>query len=169
MKSAKHTKSPELPWSWHKSQGWEGQLLRVQRWLDRLTKIQDIDEAEDFLYSYFQNCYHLRDWLLSESVVPQIDIEQLFAKYPELRISGDICNATKHLRLDSPKQPREFSMAREYCGPSGGRFGATKSETFVILSDGIKYEAFDLAQRTLTIWLSFLHEHKISVTPVAAP
>jgi hypothetical protein len=142
---------PELPWSWHKSLGWRGQLARLRRWRRRLHATHDLQEAEDVLYAFFQNCYHFRDWLVAEAAVPQVDIDRLFAAHTELRLAGDICNATKHLTLSRPKQPREFSLAREYRGPRRGWFGLEESETFVVLSDGAKYEALELADTCMEI------------------
>jgi len=163
--SAKQSKNPlptpELPWSWHTSLGWRGQLERVRRWQKRLAATYDLTEAEDYLYVFFQNCYHLRDWLLSEKAVSQANLEQLFQVHAELRLCGDICNATKHVVLSKPKQPCEFSLAREYRGPGAGWFGQDKSETFVVLSSGQNYEARELAATCLEIWEHFLKSQNL--------
>jgi hypothetical protein len=94
--------------------------------------------------AFFQNCYHLRDWLLCENAMPQHEIEQLFKNNAELRICGDLCNATKHLALTFPKQ-REFSFGRAYCDPGTGRFGLDQSYTFTVMSEGKSYEFLSLA------------------------
>jgi hypothetical protein len=167
-KRKKHPPPPEFPWSWHKSLGWRGQFNRIRRWHDRLAAIREIREAEDYLYTFFQNSYHLRDWLLHEKAVPQVDIEELFRKHVELRLCGDLCNATKHLALSAPKQPREFSLAREYCGPRLGWFGSEQSEAFVVMSDGQTYNALDLAGACLGIWEDFLRSHHLQYDDDAA-
>lgn len=163
--SNKHPKKrpppPELPWSWHKSLGWRAQFNRIRRWHRRLAGTHEVAEAEDHLYTFFQNTYHLRDWLLHDKAVPQADIEDLFRTHVELRLCGDLCNATKHFLLSAPKQPREFSLAREYRGARRGWFGPERSETFVVMSDGQTYDVLDLADACLRIWERFLHSHHL--------
>jgi len=148
---------PELPWSWHKSHGYKAQLSRVRRWYRRLSSATVRDDIEDYLYAFFQNCYYLLEWLLSTKIVPQIDIESLFTDNVEMRLCQDICNATKHLSLSKPKMPREFSLAREYVGSTGGWFG--NEAVLVVLSQGKKYDAMELAHRCLSLWEGFFRKY----------
>jgi len=150
---------PELPWSWHTSLGWRGQLKRIRRWQLRLRAAHDIRDAEDYMYAFFQLCYHLRDWLLSEKVLSESEVEQLFKRNVELRLCGDLANAIKHRKLNRPKQPREPSLAREYCGAGGGWFGPARSETFTVLSDGRSFEVRSLADKCLAVWEGALRKH----------
>jgi len=150
---------PELPWSWHKSLGWRGQLERVRRWQIRLHAALAVEDAEDYLIAFFQSCHHLRDWVLLENAMPQSEVDNLFNTCTELRICGDICNATKHLKLTAPKQPREFSLGRAYRDPGTGWFGPGQSETFTVVSDGQSYEIPPLADTCVDIWVAALRRH----------
>lgn len=145
---------PELPWSLHKSSGWRSQLERVRRWQRRVVVARGSPEVEDYLYAFFQNCYHLRDWLQVEQAVPQTALEEFFRVNVEMRLCQDVCNATKHLKLSDPKLGREFSMAREYIGPSPVPNAPTT--TLVLLAGSSKYDAFDLMGKCLGRWEAFL-------------
>ena len=158
-KKIKRTPPPELPWSWHKSLGYRGQFSRVRRWYRRLSTATALDDIEDFLYAFFQNCYHLREWLLDAKVVAQTELESLFADNVEMQLCQDICNATKHQSLSTPRRPREFSLAREYVGPKRGWF--EDDSILVVLSEGHKYDAIDLARSCLSLWEEFFKQHNL--------
>jgi len=154
---------PELPWSWHKSLGWRGQLARVQRWQTRLHETQVIDDAEDYSIAFFQGCYHLRDWVLFDQAMPRPAVDLLFNNHAELRICGDLCNATKHRQLSFPKQSREFSIGRAYRDPGSGWFGPGQSETFTVLSDGQSYEVLSLVDTCVNLWITALRLHHADI------
>jgi hypothetical protein len=147
---------PELPWSLHKSPGWQGQYDRMLRWHRRLHSARQPDEVEDYLYAFFVTCAHVRDWLLATKAVPQRDLEA-FCSREDFRLCQDFCNATKHFSLSDPKQGREFSLAREYVGAGRGRFGG--DTTLTLLSRGKQHDAFDLADRCVDQWRGFLRTH----------
>jgi hypothetical protein len=144
----------ELPWSWHRSLGWRGQFERVHRWHQRLIAATSREDAEDFLYAFFQNCYHLRYWLGPPEFDPT-QVERLLEDHVELRLCRDICNMTKHYELSKPPATwREPSVVREYVGAGSGWF--EDDSILVVLSQGHQYDALDLASRCLEIWEDFL-------------
>ena len=98
--------------------------------------------------------------MLHDETMPKVEIDQLFQSNTELRICGDLCNATKHLVLSFPKQPREFSLGRAYRDPSTGWFGLDQSETYTVLSDGKSYEIPFPADACVSLWVAaLLHHH----------
>jgi hypothetical protein len=111
-------------------------------------------DVEDYLYAFFLNCFHLREWLQEARVVPQASIERLFRDNQELRLCQDIANATKHRSLVDPKQSREFSLARVYVGKTKGWF--EPDTALVVLSEGHQHDALELARRCLDLWDNFL-------------
>ena len=151
----------ELPWSWLKSPGWQGQFLRMQRWYDRLDQAEDESDIEDFLYAFFQNCYHLRDWLENTGVLPEQVLGDFINANEEMQICRDICNATKHFSLNRSAFDREFALAREYVGPARGRFG--QDATLVVHIEEKKYDAFDLAAACMRLWRDFLISQKLDL------
>jgi hypothetical protein len=63
-------------------------------------------EYEDMLFTFFQNCWHLKDWIKNDSAAPRSlagPIEQLCRRYQSLPLAADVANGTKHLRLDNPR------------------------------------------------------------------
>ena len=91
---------------------WREQWNRVQRWygLFRDTSAgrphdRDSDYYQDEVYAFFQNCYHLKDWLKNDPATQQTatGIEQFVPASPNLSLCGDLANGTKHLRLTSTK------------------------------------------------------------------
>lgn len=56
------------------------------------------DEARDPLIHFFQDAYHLEDWIKNESISTD-DVEEFINETGPIRICADLCNGTKHLVL----------------------------------------------------------------------
>jgi len=146
-------KEPELGWSLHMTGGWESQLARAKRWLDRASQARNAIDRYDFLYAFFENAFHLRDWLFDTGKFPQNELDKLFDENEDMRLCRDLANAHKHYSLTRPSQPIPPTEAREY-DPG---FGNLESDTsLVILSNGKKHDVFELARRILGVWESFI-------------
>lgn len=52
-----------LLWSIHKGKGWETHYEQMQRWYLRFNRAESKTDIFDFIFIFFQSCYHLRDWL----------------------------------------------------------------------------------------------------------
>ena len=139
-----------IRWSIHKNDGWRGQLERIHRWYSRVVQAANAGDGdlEDFIFTFFQNCYHLREWMQRTSDVSRSDVDALFTQTPELRLCRDICNGTKHLTLRDASVDAHFSIGREYNpgSPSGYRL-------FLIADD--KYDLLELASRCVEILDAF--------------
>jgi hypothetical protein len=47
---------------------YQEQLSRAKRFLDRMEKLPaDQTEYEDMFWAFFQNCWHVRDWIKNDS------------------------------------------------------------------------------------------------------
>ncbi len=133
--------------------GWEAQFDRVRRWYHRLSAAETGADRYDFFYAFFENAFHLRDWLKDTNAVSDADLETLFAPNPDMRLCRDLANSHKHYSLRNPSQAVPPSEVHEY-KPGFGNLDADLS--LVILSDGIKHDAFDLAARILRTWEEFI-------------
>jgi hypothetical protein len=150
-----HGKRPELGWSRHMTGGWRVQWERVQRWHQRLAKAQGIDR-DDFLWAFFENAYHLRHWIEDTNAVDKEPIKNLF-KRVEMRLCRDIVNSHKHRSLDKkPSQPIPPSEVFEY---SPGTGNLSEDVSAMILSNGIKYDTFELAHSIFQTWEKFITEY----------
>jgi hypothetical protein len=143
----------ELPWSWHNSRGWPGQLDRTRRWRGRIGRATDPDDVTDFLFAFFQSCYALRDWL--ELSFEKKAINYLFDETPALQLCRDIANMTKHHRLTRPPSTgTEPSIAREYVDEGEGWFAGNSH--LLVLSQGRQFDALELADECLMVVEDFV-------------
>ena len=141
----------------HRANGWEGQLARVSRWLDRLMNAKSPADAEDFLYAFFQNSHHLRDWAAGGKTTA--DIDTFLNSHLATRICRDVANLTKHHELTrTPAQEYEPSILIEYAGKNRGWF-EDDSRLVVVTNhnnDGIVLDAREIAKECLWLWCEFL-------------
>jgi hypothetical protein len=135
---------PEIRWSVHMSGGWRTQLDRVRRWHRRASNATDPTDRCDCLYAFFESAFHLRDWLKDTGAVPEAELQNLFETNEDMRLCRDLANSHKHCSLSRPSQSNPPSEVREY-SPSRGNLSADVS--LMILSDGVKHDAFDIATR----------------------
>ena len=154
------------------------QLDRLRRYFDRFQRINDgsvfdrpYEDLLDDIHGFFQNCYHLKDWLKNDPAFTKYteqQIEQHVTAHPELAICADICNSTKHLLLTS--SPRSGAL------PTLAQIHVTIDITDVISTgqepteevphtitikveidhNGAKLDAFDVASKALLAWESFV-------------
>ena len=128
------------------------QLNRVRRFLDRINR-QDRSpiEYEDDMWSFFQNCWHLKDWVKDDPSVPEQvrkSIEDLAGGSGPLRICADLANATKHLEPRTPRvgaKPSHYNVAI-VPGES------SKVEYIVETGSGSKQDGLDLGRKCVLEW-----------------
>jgi hypothetical protein len=157
----------------HNFEGWRTQFSRTCRWQARVQEIRAEcgrvgvrQDFEDYLYSFFQNCFHLREWLSKSGAVSDSELKRLFASHTELQLCRDICNGTKHMTISKPSIDADFYTFREYDwfhipSPADTPYAA---ENFMIRAAGRKQDMFELADRCMEIWHEFLGAHGLRVT-----
>jgi hypothetical protein len=150
-------------WSVHKNDGWRGQYRRLLRWhrlVHRIgrakTETEDTEREHDFLYAYFQNCYHLRDWLQNSGAVTPKALQEFFRLNEPMQVCRDICNGTKHWRIDHPSVDADFSMGREYVPAAWSGRRPHVNESWFIIAGKNKHDVFELADTSMALWDSFL-------------
>jgi hypothetical protein len=153
-------------WSVHKNGGWRGQYLRLQRWhrlIHRIgrakTQTEDTEQEHDFLYAYFQNCYHLRDWLRNSGTLTSKALQEFFRLNEPMGVCRDICNGTKHWHIDHPSVDADFSVGREYVPPDWSGERPHVNESWFIVSGKNKYDLFEVADTCMALWDSFLRDN----------
>jgi hypothetical protein len=86
--------------------GYRHQLDRARRFLERVEMTTedwaDMDDVEfqDMMWAFFQNCWHVKDWLKNDPLVSQVVKDaaiQLAHKSQYLKMCQELCNGTKHL------------------------------------------------------------------------
>lgn len=117
-------------------EGWPEQLRRVERWharaLAALRASRDSNDSDtiDFVYAFFQAAYHLADWLKNSGAAPRTDVENFVNSTTALVFCRDICNGSKHFRLDKRQRSKSVGLMREYIPPSHGRPAGSAARLF---------------------------------------
>ena len=150
----------------HTLQGWKGQYGRMFRFYKRtMDSVDDLDRL-DFALTFFQNCYHLKDWIPVMERIGKSDWnkkwEQFVSSNIEIKICRDICNGTKHLSITAPSIDKDFAIFREY-NPFHRVLG-TRSTEFTIYADGQKYSLPDLMFGCIKAWDYFIATELLTVS-----
>lgn len=82
--------------------GYRHQLDRTRRFLERIEGPHSNDvDFQDMVWAFFQNCYHVRDWVCNDPLLEKSQVTSIRTKASRslpLQRCGDLCNGTKHLR-----------------------------------------------------------------------
>ena len=133
-------------------EGWPEQLRRVERWharaLSALKASEHSNDSDtiDFLYAFFQAAYHLADWLKNSGAAPRGDVETFVNSTTALASCRDICNGSKHLRLDKHQRSKSVGLMREYIPPSQGRPAGTRARLFAFQRQDGSVDYADIEQ-----------------------
>src|SRR5260370_9150620 len=110
---------------------WREQYDRMQRWYDRFARINQgykhdspAENSADETFAFFQNCYHLKDWIKNDSNLPS-DVRQSVEPFVNdtrsLKVCGDLTNTLKHFERKMNKSgeaptfaPRVYSFSLPY-------------------------------------------------------
>ena len=153
---------------------YQEQLDRVRRYYERFKRINDglenntvpLDQHLDDVHAFFQNCYHLKDWLKNDRAYRKHtgpEVEEYVSTTRVLAVCADICNGSKHLILSrGPRSgaqptfgPRIISI--ELTDSLSGKDSPTVLKLRVEIDHGgRKLDAFQLASDALEAWTHFV-------------
>lgn len=141
------------------------QLNRTKRWHEKIKLIlvselptKEIDENNrDIIYAFFQNCYHIKDWVISSFPLKKSAVEEFIQSNNDLKICRDICNGSKHLKLNN------YSVDPNISNNLHGRFYSisinNNVRTEVIYFATVNNRSVDVvsvAANCLVLWETFL-------------
>jgi len=98
--------------------GYRDQLDRVLRYLRRVHAREGdpnqrfIVDYQDDVWSFFQNCWHLKDWVRHDPLIAEdvkARIEAAVESSRILAIANDMANGTKHLELHEARAGASYS------------------------------------------------------------
>jgi hypothetical protein len=145
---------------------WNEQWDRAKRYYDRFKLMNEGFEGHgepsdyhfDDMLAFFQNCFHLRDWLEIDNF-KSVKIPKTPTLYvddtPCLAICADLANAVKHMTLTQRKKSgAEPKRANRSMSITGG-------SPVVILKANIEHkgkiiDAFELATECMVAWNAYL-------------
>ncbi len=146
---------------------WKPQWDRVLRWYGRMNQVRikcqrsALDMSDiDLVIAFFQNCYHLRDWIQSCRPDCREKIDALFADNFEMAGCRDLCNGFKHKALTRAALDSDFNLYREY-DHFAVEVGQNPIQYRVAFADGDdlrKYDLFDFGERCFRLWDKFILE-----------
>lgn len=149
------------------------QIDRTRRYLERMRKIysgapyeEDPTCYTDDVLSFFIHCYHIRDWIeeLNRLGITREEVNDFIAKHQELRICAELCDGTKHCRLDrnrkrwTSRQPH-VATTQFVSGGTNDNL-TTTSGRFQIMSEGTFLDALELAEKCMALWDEFVEGMK---------
>jgi hypothetical protein len=158
---------------------WTEQWDRVYRWLRRVQesaigRMHDspTDVYQDDVYAFFQNCYHLKDWLKNDVSSASVvrDVEALISASPELSLCADLANGSKHLKLTRHRVDPDARVGQRDYSLDIGSQGITIAVRYVIEAGGSSYEAVALAESCYRTWEDYLlAKHLLDARRVVLP
>lgn len=155
---------------------WKIHYDRVIRWYNRITdlhfgkrKLEDIDYCYDEILVFFILCHHLKDWIINDSEIPSVEVQNFIEKDKYLRICADIANGTKHRELTRPKvksqndlYPRMHpAVSFDERSLSGGNEPRICFRVLISIDEEIEYEAHEVASKCLKSWKTFLCDKEL--------
>jgi hypothetical protein len=151
---------------------WEEQWKRVHRGYAEISEThasrvhdRDSEGYHDGLYHFFQDCYHLKDWLKHDPATASIasDVETVISASTPLSIAGDIAIRAKHLKLKSTRTGDLNTKVgrRDFKLGLGTGQDTTIAIDYEIESGGKTYDAFSVATGCLEAWTSYLKGKKL--------
>lgn len=147
------------------NEGWRDQYERMLR---SQAKFQDIGrrpkgigsaDARDTLYHFFQDAYHLKDWIKHDTALGagRPDAEDAISRSVVLKIGADICNGSKHLTLGGRLPPRTGDLTTAVVSQSVRIYvGAGTEHSWTIQSNGKPYDAHALSAQIVAAWDTWL-------------
>jgi hypothetical protein len=115
---------------------------------------------QDTLWSFYQNCWHLKDWIKYDTSAPTTlknNVEEDVCGYTSLEMCADLANRTKHSRLDwRPRQDAELrNHVRVFINEtvtSGATQTRVEYDYFVVDGAGNQTDAIALADTAIKDW-----------------
>ena len=138
---------------------WIYQYKRMLRSFNNLpgvrpkTNVFDAGEIEDSFMHFYQDAYHLKDWLVS-------DIENHITNDQNLSLAADLANGTKHGKLSSTRTGDISTNMLElsFSGPVDGLEAKITVKSAANNIDGVK-----LAKDIVASWDSYLQAKGLQV------
>jgi len=148
--------------------GYWQQLDRARRFLARAEALNAFNEVEfqDMMWAFFQNCWHVNDWVASDRLVPKVKkriICQMAEKSPALQVCQQLCNGTKHLGPMIRKGRGKRRIAKhQYVEMRIDAGGNAEMDCIVVTGARKKVFGRVLAHQCLAEWTSILQSQGLS-------
>lgn len=152
--------------------GYRDQLDRVLRYLGRAHAGEGdqnqryIVDYQDDVWSFFQNCWHLKDWIRHDPLLDddvKARIEAAVESSQILAIANDMANGTKHLELHKSQAGAAYSHL------SLATSGEVSTLKCIIEVAGRSRTARELATECVGEWQRILEAEGLPVRSLRSP
>lgn len=143
------------------------QYLRMIRYYEKLLKITKkrvyspfTNNETDILYSFFINCYHLKDWIINDpflGINSQI-VEDYVNENDNLCICADICNGLKHLKLKRPRYQRDARLGKQVHTTIHRGDETLEERRFIVETGGKPSDGTYFAMNCIALWEQFVEQ-----------
>lgn len=161
---------------------YKSQYNRVLRILNKISNPINYNgnqtEYEDDLLSFFQNCWHLKDWVMQEPGINRRKLNKKIYKSTSLRICADLANKSKHLVLDFKQVDADIKSCSvtisvpiitiindgnsELIHTSESvPVGTTTWDYNITISDGSVHKASEVVKQAVADWEAILKDSKL--------
>lgn len=145
------------------------QFERIKRLLGRfealgqgIPHMQNSANYDDDVYSFFQNCYHLKDWIKNDPYCAAWPcVEAYINTSQDLQLCADLCNAQKHLKLTNHRSGQNPQF-----GGGHTQLKIDEGSGLTTVQIAISYDvetqnagtldALTLGRRCVTAWATFI-------------
>jgi hypothetical protein len=147
------------------------QFARVERYLARFKEFvqghphtRSSEHYQDDVYAFFQNCYHLKDWIKHDPACAgwQPHVEDVIDESADLSLCADLCNGLKHLSLTRGQrsgQSPEFAQVAVHVIVADAfteRESVHLQSTYTIRTATGLLDGYELAQRCVAAWRRYI-------------
>jgi hypothetical protein len=133
--------------------GYRDQLDRARRFQARVDATGargDVDYQDD-VWAFFQNCWHIKDWVKNDPVVAdetKARIKHAVEASSVLAICNDIATGTKHRGVHKPRVGAEHGYTNMTIVPGG----ETTLDCMIEFPDGLLRSAREIARECMAEW-----------------
>ena len=124
---------------------------------------QDSTKINDAFINFYILAYHIKDWLKNEGFS---SVENYINENLELSVCADLCNITKHRKLNIPSRSNDplYQIYKDgilidstaYTLDSSVPVNATTY--YIRLSSGKSFEILFFVKRVMELWKSFIND-----------
>jgi hypothetical protein len=139
---------------------WQMRWDIIQRTLNEVTAPRTeecssgaVHYAQQRLFDFLVQAYHLKDALKAEAAVPPQDVESAISNSPSLALLADLANQDKHGKLNH--SPRSGSVPTNFKATARSGTGAWRL-VVTFEHNGATVNAIDLAERIVVEWRDLL-------------
>lgn len=150
---------------------YEEQWNRVKRWFERVERIEngvtnepfDAAKFKDDYLAFFQNCYHLQDWLMKDDStnITESDVDRFIDARTCMTICADLCNGSKHLELGSGGRSNEEPEMADGAIIRDNVSTGEISASYRVETNSGDEDAFNIAEECMDEWRQFLQNNNL--------